>query len=73
MPAPPVLRAELNPRKMVLSSSEHKRMKADCQIKLRVSSEDGFYALYIRIFKAAKILQPFSRPFIIVDTQKENG
>ena len=73
MPALPVLRAELNPGQMFLSSSELKRMKTDCQIKLRVSSEDGFYALYIRIFKAAKILQPFSQPFILFDTQEKPG
>ena len=28
---------------------------------------------YIRIFKAAKTLQPFSQPFILVDTQRESG
>ena len=29
--------------------------------------------LYIRVFKAAKPLQPFSQPFILVDTQEKSG
>ena len=29
--------------------------------------------LYIRIFKAAKMIQPFSQPFIVVENQQETG
>ena len=56
-----------------LSASELKRIKTDGQIPFRIGSKDESRALYIRVFKAAKTLQPFSQPFIPVDSQKETG
>ena len=29
--------------------------------------------MYIRFFKAEKIVQPFSRAFILIENQKESG
>ena len=48
-------------------------LKRMVRLRLRTGSEDESHAHYIRIFKAGKILQPFSQPFILVDIQEESG
>ena len=35
--------------------------------------QSQFMLLFIRIFKVEKIVQPFSRPFITLESQKETG